>query len=72
MSKRTYVNKPSANPDLGWINRSAALRQNADGAAGRDALKNKKEEQQNCEGKLGQSLENEINNVSPNATNIAR
>ena len=70
MSGSDYIN-PSANPDLDWINRNAAVWQHAGSEAQRYARR-KRDAMENCEIKLGESLENEIKNVSPNATNISR
>jgi hypothetical protein len=71
LSVRDFTNKPSANPDLDWINRNTVVWQRAGNEAQRYARR-KQEAIENCEIKLGDSPENEIGNVSPNATNISR
>ena len=71
MSGHENIYKPSAHPDLDWINRDTVVWQSAGSAARNEAFR-KKEAEQNCENKLGHSLENEVQNLSPNATNLAR
>ncbi len=69
MTGSDNINRPSASPDLDWYKRKTVLRQSAGDAA---RSNQSKEAERNCEKKLGHSFENEVQTVSPNATNISR